>query len=203
MSNHLALATVTATLKNIIAQAVQNLPHMQSAIEVTSGRPEARDSRFVGVNICLYQTTPNAYFRNQDLLSVGKDGRLAETSMVPVNLHYLITFYGSGLHQEAERLLGATLAALHNSAVLTRAQLHNAVTSSHWLAGSDLDQQLQAVKLTPVSLSLEELAKLWTVFFQTAHALSVAYEVSPILIGSGLPPVTPPIVQPELAETSP
>jgi hypothetical protein len=196
MSNYLAIATVTAALKNLISQSVQNLPSMQSAVEVMSGRPEARDNRFVGVNICLYQTTPNAYFRNQDLATRSAAGDFLQVPMVPVNLHYLITFYGKEQHQEAQRLLGATMAALHANPVLTPKQIQQTIAAESWLTGSDLHLQTAHVKLVPVGLTLEELSKLWTVFFQTSHALSVAYEAAPVLISPEQVPPVPPVVTP-------
>jgi len=45
-----------------------------------------------------------------------------------------------------------------------------------------LAQQIPPVKFTPVALTIEELSKLWTVFFQTAHALSITFTASPVLI---------------------
>jgi len=202
MSNYLAIATVTATLKNLISQAVQNLPSMQSAIEVMSGRPEARDNRFVGVNVCLYQTTPNAHFRNQDLATRTADGSLLQVPMIPVNLHYLITFYGKEQQQEAQRLLGATLAALHTNPVLSRQQLRQTIALESWLGGSNIDLQVPPVKLTPVSLTLEELSKLWTVFFQNSHALSITYEASPVLISPEMPQPLLPEVAPDTPKGS-
>lgn len=196
MSNYLAIATVTATLRNLISQTVQNLPGMQSAVEVLTGRPEARDNRFVGVNICLYQTTPNAYLRNQDLATRNPAGDFVQVPVVPVNLHYLITFYGKEQHQEAQRLLGATMAALHANPVLTPQQIQQTIFAESWLSDSDLHLQLPHVKLVPVALTLEELSKLWTVFFQTSHALSVAYEASPVLISPHLRAPVPQLVTP-------
>lgn len=197
MSNYLAIATVTATLKHLISQTVQRMPGMQSAVEVMSGRPEARDNRFVGVNICLYQTTPNTYLRNQDLATRDRAGDFLQVPVVPVNLYYLITFYGKEQHQEAQRLLGATMAGLHANPVLTPQQIQQAIAAESWLAESDLHLQPAHVKLVPVALTLEELSKLWTVFFQTSHALSIAYEASPVLISPHMlaplqQPVTPP-----------
>jgi hypothetical protein len=47
--------------------------------------------------------------------------------------------------------------------------------------------QIENVKLTPISLSLEELSNLWSVFFQVPYALSVAYEAAAVLIEPGTP----------------
>ena len=59
------------------------------------------------------------------------------------------------------------------------------------------------VKFTPLSLSLEELSKLWSVFFQTPYALSVAYQGSVVLIESEESHQTPlPVRQRNLYVTS-
>ncbi|MCI0551854.1 MAG: Pvc16 family protein, partial [Anaerolineae bacterium] len=52
------------------------------------------------------------------------------------------------------------------------------------LAKSDLAEQVELVKFSPIVLNLEELSKLWSVFFQTAYRLSVAYQASVVLIES-------------------
>jgi len=43
-------------------------------------------------------------------------------------------------------------------------------------------EAVEMVRFTPVSLSLEELSKLWSVLFQTTYALSVAYQGTVVLI---------------------
>ncbi|HJW10539.1 MAG TPA: Pvc16 family protein, partial [Albitalea sp.] len=52
------------------------------------------------------------------------------------------------------------------------------------LAASDLADELELVKFTPSPLNLEELSKLWSVFFQTPYHLSVAYQGSVVFIES-------------------
>jgi hypothetical protein len=53
-----------------------------------------------------------------------------------------------------------------------------------FLAASDLADAVELVKFTPSALDLEALSKLWSVFFQTPHALSVAYEGTVVLVES-------------------
>jgi hypothetical protein len=66
--------------------------------------------------------------------------------------------------------------------VLLRKAIRDAVTSRGVLAGSNLDEAMEQVRITELPLNLEELSKLWSVFFQTPHALSVAYRASVVLI---------------------
>jgi hypothetical protein len=57
------------------------------------------------------------------------------------------------------------------------------------LAGSDLANEIEQVKFSPMAFNLEELSKLWSVFFQTPYHLSVAYSASVIFIERQLTPL--------------
>jgi hypothetical protein len=65
------------------------------------------------------------------------------------------------------------------------------------LAGSDLAEAVENVRLTPTVLSLEELSRLWSIFFQTPYALSVAYQASVVLVEdeSKEPETGPPVTR--------
>ena len=54
------------------------------------------------------------------------------------------------------------------------------------LAGSDLADAHEPVRLCPLPLDLEGLSKLWSVFFQTPHALSVAWSASVVFVEESL-----------------
>jgi hypothetical protein len=47
---------------------------------------------------------------------------------------------------------------------------------------------VELVRFIPLSLGLDELSKLWSVFFQTPHVLSVAYQAAVVLIEPQLTP---------------
>ncbi|AFZ12023.1 hypothetical protein Cri9333_1114 [Crinalium epipsammum PCC 9333] len=184
MSNSLAIAAVTKTLRNLIAKGI--------ADEIGSGsvtaRPpdKARDNSDSGnqINIFLYQTLPNAAWRNQDLRNRVKPG---ETGQAPLalNLYYLITAYGQDNDDIlSHRLLGTAMRVLHDHCILNPIEIKNA------LAESDLQNQIERVRINLVTLSLEELSKLWSCF-QTQYRISTAYEVSVILIESDRPVKAP------------
>jgi hypothetical protein len=69
------------------------------------------------------------------------------------------------------------------------------IGSNDSVASSDLHREPEPVRATPVALDLEELSKLWSIFFQVPYALSVAYQLSYVVVeaeedaASG-PPVT-------------
>lgn len=197
MSNYLAVATVTATLKQVLQAAINAdiddpgaAPGAGLDASVTTVRPGGSNGDLpdTGVNVFLYQVTPNASWRNNDLPTRRRDGTLVQRPQVAIDLHYLLSFYGKEGDLVPQRLLGSSLRALHARPTLTRHAIGNLVQSlqqgdpHEFLRGSDLAEQIELVRLSPLALSLEELSKLWSVFFQTSYVLSVAYQASVVLI---------------------
>jgi hypothetical protein len=202
MSNYLAIATVTAVLRDILQEATGAVV---PGTTVITRRPEAvRDGgqNKPMVNIFLYMMTPNAAWRNTDIELRYPDPqapqdrarqRIERRPQVPLNLSYLLSFYGDELELEPQRLLGSAVSAIHAHPCLSPQVVHSTVERAGPLRGSDLELQVarvEKVTLTPVDLSLEELSKLWSVFFQVPYALSIAYLASVVLIESGAP-ITP------------
>lgn len=183
MSNHLAIATVTASLAQVLQGVVQrDVP----GTTVTTTRPDSANAAAGGtrVNIYLYQVTPNAAWRNSDLPTRADNGRLMQKPRVALDLHYLLTFYGNEAQHEPQRMLGSVVRALHSHPVLTREQIRRTIISPNllFLAPSNLAEDIELVKFTPTSLTLEELSKLWAVFFQTQYTLSITYQGTVVLI---------------------
>src|SRR5262249_54430345 len=56
--------------------------------------------------------------------------------------------------------------------------------------GNDLGEQFERLRITPLSMGLEEMSKLWMIF-QTQYRISAAYEVTVLLIDSRLPVKSP------------
>ncbi|MGZ5016909.1 MAG: DUF4255 domain-containing protein [Methylobacter sp.] len=183
MSNFLAIATVTEILSQLIHSAAENALGKQ--VTVNKSRPEdpvGLDT--VSVHLYLYQVTPNAALRNNDLPSRASDGQVQQKPQAALDLHYLIAFYGDDAELEPQRMLGAVVRDLHARSVLTREQIRNGVNGINYLAGTDLAEAIELVKLTPTPFTLEESSKLWSILLQTKHALSVAYQGSVVLIES-------------------
>lgn len=193
MSNYLAIAATTATLCQMLSEAFADARPELVGAEVRAGRPEANATQqFFGVNVYLFQVVPNAALRNTDLPTRLPDGRLVDRPQAAIDLNYLLTFYGDEGRLEPQRLLGASISALHATPVMTRDRIERAISASSvyrsFLTSSDLASQVEAIRMTPITLSLEELSKLWTVFFQVAHALSIAYTASVVLIDADVRP---------------
>ena len=182
MSNHLAIATVTAALGRIVHAAAESSG--VGSVGLDFGRPtlpgDGQTAR--KVQIYLYQISPNAALRNNDLPTRGPDGKFVERPQAALDLHYLLAFYGSQQTLEPERMLGAVARNLHARPLLSRQAIQDAISSHPELNGSNLADAIERVRFTPAAISLDELSKLWSVFFQTPHALSVVYHANVVLI---------------------
>lgn len=194
MSNHLAIATVTATLQAVVQAAATasgvGLPR------VTHLRPDAPGGLPApGVNIYLYRASPNPQWRNADL-PTRRGATVRHRPQIGLDLHYLLSFFGDDTELEPQRLLGAVSQALHASPALPRDTMRaiaDPLSLSHvpFLLGSDLADQNELVRITPTELNLEELSKLWSVFFQTHYVLSAAYTATVVLIETATPKAVP------------
>ena len=194
MSNYLAVATVTATLQRELQNALDtDVPGVPGA-KATMARPEAPSHGVpvVGVNIFLYEIAPNAALRNMDLPMRNGDGEAVQRPAAALDLHYLLSFYGDDISLEPQRVLGSVVRHLHSRPLLTRKMIRATVDDPaySYIAASNLAETLEPVRVSPLSISLEELSKLWSVFFQTPYALSTAYRASLVFIEEELTPVT-------------
>jgi hypothetical protein len=190
MSNFRAIATVTATLQRTLQDSIQ---HDVSGATVTFVRPAEGDSTELpdtGVNIFLYRVSPNPHGRNADLPTRRDDGNLVQRPVAALDLQYLFSFYGSDATLEPQRLLASTVAYLHSQPLLTRAQIEATIsdTTRPFLAGSDLAEEIDLVRFAPVTLSLDDLSRLWSVLLQVRYVLSVVYQASVLLVERQLTP---------------
>lgn len=183
MSNFLAVATVTAALRELLLAAVG--PDVPGA-DVTTLRPNGTGTPATSINIYLYQVMPSAALSNADLPTRRADGQLVQRPVAALDLNYLLTFFGSEAQLEPQRLLGSTVRALHSRPVLTRDIIRQTIAKPlfSFLAESNLADAVELIKFTPAPLSLEELSKLWSIYFQTPYSLSIAYQATVVLIES-------------------
>jgi len=198
MSSALAIAAVTASLKDLLNDGL--IDHDLSSVgsfaitaqppdRVTTGATENNQ-----LNLFLYQVTANSGWRNVGLPSRDRTGERIANAPLALDLHYLLSAYGAQ-DLNAEVLLGFAMQVLHESPVLTREQLRTALGAPAPVDGTllpgpfgslsavDLADQVEQIKVTPVYLGSEDLAKLWTAM-QARYRPSMAYLVSVILIQS-------------------
>jgi hypothetical protein len=196
MSNSLAVAMVTAALRRILGEALIAVPAggVQNA-RVTTLRPDmlaAADGEARGINIFLYQVVGNAAGAGNSQPTRRADGTLLTRPERTVDLHYLLTFSGDENALEPQRMLGVAATVLVAHPVLGRQRLRDIIASARaedpatWQQFSDLPDQ-DLVRFTPSALSLDEVSKLWSTFFQSPYRLSMAYQASVVVLDADLP----------------
>jgi hypothetical protein len=170
MSDSTAIAAVTSALRQRLQRALDaSLP----GTRVTIRPPDrARDGQAGNqVNLFLFQTSPNASWRNAATGPSGAGG--PRVPPLALNLLYLMSAHGRDDDDPepfSHRLLGEAMRVLHEQPVLDLPGL-----------GPGPAGGAERVRVTLQPLSLEELTRLWAIF-QTPYRLSVVYEASVVLI---------------------
>ncbi len=179
MSTPAALATVTATLQHILSTVL-------SGASVTTQPPSvARSGNGAQVNIFLYSTYRNPAFSNAPMPGEIRNGESAQPPL-PLVLKYLITAYGENDDDiSGQQLMGQAMSLLHDHALLSRADIEGISPDSN------LQRQVERIRISPDILSLDDMSKLWTSFQSAEYRLSTGYEVSVVLIDSARDSKTP------------
>ena len=146
MANQFGIATVTATLQQLLDRTVSADVPGASATMISPDGPAAL-APDPGVNIFLYQVVPNGAWRNEDLPTRTSSGAPANRPRTAIDLHYLLTFYGDDADFEPQRVMASSIRVLHARPVLTRKQIEAALTAHPVLAPSDLAADVERVKL--------------------------------------------------------
>ncbi len=207
MSNALAIAAVTAVLKDLLDNALIDQSISSSVggpVTVTTTPPDrikTGSEEQTQLNLFLFHVSPNPGWSNVHLPSRDYQGERLTNPPLALDLYYLLMVYGKQ-DFEAEILLGYAMQMLHETPVLTRDAIKNSLASSSTvsdgilppavgaLTAADLANQVELVKLTPYPMSTEEISKLWSAF-QTSYRPSVAYRASVVLIERREPTKSP------------
>ncbi|BAU12727.1 hypothetical protein LEP3755_32580 [Leptolyngbya sp. NIES-3755] len=192
MSNALAIAATTTTLRSLLFQGVRN--ELGSGSVTVRPLDKARGNNDGNqINLFLYHTAVSSAWRNMDMPHQGKTG---ETRPFPLGLelYYLVTAYGENDNDiQSHRLLGQAISVLHDHAILSPAEIELATRPTEAdsaLFSSDLHQQIERIRLVLLKLSFDEISQIWRPF-QAQYRISAAYQASIVLIESGLPVKTP------------
>jgi hypothetical protein len=207
MSNALALAGVTAVLRDLLNDGLikHNVSGVLGSTVTVSVLPPDRvvsnGTETSQLNLFLHQVTANTGWRNEGLPARDASGsqRLSNPPLA-LNLHYLLSAYSGGdLH--AEILLGYAMQLLHEMPVLTRQAIQTALNPSpavgavlppalRALADSGLENQIEQIKISPEYLNTEEMSRLWTAT-QSHFRPTAAYMASVVLIEATTPVRSP------------
>lgn len=195
MSNGAAIAATTAVLRRLFQNALPlaSLSNALGATPTVSALPPDRigvgDGELPGLNLFLYRVSPNLGWQNNELPSHGQDGNRRTAAPLALDLHYLISAYGTGdLH--AEILLGHAALFLHGTRFLSREVVRSTFTGPPGtlsaaelalLGGSGLDAQEEIIRLAPEQLSIDDISKLWSVFGER-YRLSLAFSASVVVL---------------------
>ncbi len=196
MSSALAIASVTAVLKNLLDNALIQQSATTSIGDVTVSAlppdriPTGAEER-AQLNLHLYRLTANSGWLHSNLFASQEERQCSLP--LALDLHYLLTAYGERDFQ-AEILLGYAIQSLYETPILTREAIRSALASTSTdstrgaalptltaLSASTLADQLEQIKISPEFLSMEEMSKLWS-SLQARSRLSVTYQVSVVLI---------------------
>jgi hypothetical protein len=175
MSNAEAIAATTSTRRLLLRHVTGN---------VTARPPDRARDTGDQLNLFLYHAEIDAAWRNQDMPGQVKPGETGRPPL-PLTLFYILTAFSDDPEDmQSHSLLGRAMRVLHDHPVLSRADIAGSWT------GSDLEDQIERVRITFQPLSVDELFKLWGAF-QTHYRTSVAYQVSVVLIESARSSKTP------------
>ena len=203
MSNALAIAAVTAVLKDLLNNGLiqHDLSAAMGTVAVTAKAPDlitAGPNESPQLNLFLYQITPNAGWRNAAMPERNAAGERINNPPLALDLHYLLMAYG-GADFQAEILLGYGMQLLHETPTLAREAIRTALAPTPPVTGSilppafqalsaaDLADQVEQIKICPETLNIEELSKLWSAFQANHFRLTAAYQASVVLIESRKP----------------
>ena len=181
MSNPLAITAVTAAFAELLTRALKETGLSGTGVRLEPPDP-AQDATGPLLNLFLYDVNPHPAYRSADPRTLG------------LRLHYLLTVYGKGKANggnqlEAQHVLAHAMSYVNDNAMLTRAHVQAAVkayssgTDPRYgpLATSDLDGDVELVKLTQQPQTADDISKLWAALNQS-YRLSVCYEASAVLI---------------------
>jgi Pvc16 N-terminal domain len=180
MSDSFAIAAVTASMAYILQK--------QGGITVTTRPPDAAAGGTARLNIFLYQVTPNLGYRNMDTPSRSYSGELVRKQQLGLDLHYLLTAYGNNDDElSAQKTLAEAMRVLHENPVFSRDLVELAI--NEWesdladIDKSNITEQVELLKITMQSMSLEDLTKIWSSFFKTgSYRISVTYKATVVLL---------------------
>jgi hypothetical protein len=190
MSNSLAIAAVSAVLRDLLNQAL-----IDQGVSATLGNPvtvtaQPPDRITVGeteqpqLNVFLYHIASNPGWSNTALPSRDRDGIRLTNAPLALDLFYLLSAYGKN-DFDCEILLGCAMQMLHETPVLPRDTIRTALGGNPpaSLAAADLADQIEQIKITPQLVSTEEVWRLWTAL-QAHYRPTAAYRISVVLLQS-------------------
>jgi hypothetical protein len=186
VSSALAMAAATEAMRKLLEQWL-SVTDVDTALggahaTVSSVPPDqltlSGAGAKVGLNLFLHRVSLNQGWRNVDLPAVDSTGTRVSSPPLAVDLHFVLSAYGTG-ELQPETLLGHGMQALQRHPVITRPELIDLLPGS--LAASGLATQVEQLRIVPEQIAGEEASRLWSAF-QARYRPSFYYCVSVVLI---------------------
>jgi hypothetical protein len=194
VSDYLAVGGVSAVLRSLLSTALTSggpstvlgtTPGITAISPdlITTGLGEQPQ-----LNLFMYYVSLNPALRNLDLPSANGQGQHVSNPPLPLNLHYLVSAYGSRQF-DPEILLGWAMKVFHDTPVVSAQTIQDALSGLAGQSGAEaqlvskstLAQQVEHLRITPETLSTEEIYRLWSAF-QAAYRPSIALQASVVVI---------------------
>jgi len=195
MSDYLAVGGVSAVLKALLTTALSDggpSTVLLTPPGITNLAPDliaTGQDEPAQLNLFMYYASINPALRNLDLPSMGSNGQQLSNPPLAINLHYLVTAYGANPF-DPEILLGFAMRIFHNTPVVPRSVIQTALTAldsgtpsneQQLVSASTLASQIEHIRITPETLTTEEIYRLWTAF-QVSYRPTTSYQVSVVVI---------------------
>jgi hypothetical protein len=199
MSDYLAVGGVSAVLMWLLhneLQAAGPAGLLTAGTSITAVSPDLITTgagEEPQLNLFMYYVSYNPALRNLDLPSLDRAGNKITNPPLALNLHYLVSAYGStpGGVLTAEILLGWAMKVFHDNPVVPPAAISEALgtiaagsspsPAETLVATSTLASQIEHLRITPEALTIEEIYRLWPAF-QAPYRPSSAFQVSVVVI---------------------
>lgn len=204
MSAYMAVGGVSAVLRYLLTNALTDggpTTILTSPPGITATAPDlvpTGSGELPRLNLFMYYASLNPALRNLGLPSRNAAGAQISNPPLAVNLHYLVSAYGSNQF-DPEILLAWAMKIFHDTPVVPHQTIAQALAAlpinpeGTLISGSQLASQIEHIRITPETLTTEEIYRLWTAF-QTNYRPTTSYQISVVVIQdtaaytSNLPP---------------
>ncbi|MGB8908502.1 MAG: DUF4255 domain-containing protein [Candidatus Cybelea sp.] len=133
------------------------------------------------VSLFLHRMTTDENFRQVTRLPSEPN----ETPILFLDLHYLITYWGTSAEAE-HTILTWTMQQLQSNSILDSSILNLSTANAGW-------DTTEAIQLMPADLSLDDILRIWEAF-GPKYRLSISYLARVVRIDRPIPPPGQPVV---------
>jgi hypothetical protein len=192
MNSNFSVAAVTVAFADRLHALIGN---SISGARVTTLNPSAESLRGGDpiVNLYLFRATRNGFVSNNDLPKRGAPGQPLASPVLKLDLDYMITFFGDDAKLDPQRLLGLVAGGLNAEPYIKRDALRSAITTTPWLGGGDPELPSEQIRIMPLDMPPDAMARLWSEFVNVPYQLTQLYTAMPVTLVTVMPvePVLP------------